>query len=121
MHEIQASQAQVLPLYFEGQCSPLFQFISRYSPTLRLSLMIREFRNHVGKPLRVHIGDIIPYDELSAGGDRQVIMNTLFERVHAMSDIPIEDTRARMQELPEWLQHWRSMRRSPYKMYPTKH
>lgn len=102
---IQASRAQVLPLYFEGQCSPLFQFISRYSPTLRLSLMIREFRNHVGNPLRVHIGDIIPYDELSAGGDRQVIMNTLFERVHAMSDIPIEDTRARMQELPEWLQH----------------
>src|SRR5262245_32976321 len=44
---IQAARAQVLPVYFEGQCSPLFHVASRIDLTLRLSLMIREVRRMV--------------------------------------------------------------------------
>lgn len=102
---ITASQAQVLPLYFEGQCSPLFQFISRYSLTLRLSTILREFRKRVGQPLRVHIGDLITYDEIEAsvGRDRKALMALLYDRVHAMSDMPPDEVRARMARLPAYL------------------
>ena len=44
---IQQAQASVLPVYFEGQNSPLFHLISRYSVMLRLSLLVSEFRRVV--------------------------------------------------------------------------
>ncbi len=100
---ILSSKAQVLPLYFEGQCSPLFHLISKFSLTMRLSLMIREFRNRVGKPLDVHIGDVIPFAELQAVGDRRALMDFLYHRVHAMSDMPVAAARQRVEQLPIWL------------------
>ena len=66
--------------------------------------MIREFRRRVGQPLNVHIGDVIPFTDLDANGDRKLLLKTLFERVHEMSEIPLEETRQRMSELPKWLQ-----------------
>ncbi len=45
---IQQSGATVLPVYFEGQNSALFHFVSRYSLSLRLALLVLEFRHHVG-------------------------------------------------------------------------
>ncbi|MGI9523570.1 MAG: lysophospholipid acyltransferase family protein [Hyphomicrobiaceae bacterium] len=100
---IMASRAQVLPLFFEGQCSPLFHFMSKFSPTVRMSLMIREFRRRVGQPLRVHVGDVLTSDDLSNAGDRKSLMNALFERVYAMSDVPAPEALQRMARLPEWL------------------
>ncbi|HUS96199.1 MAG TPA: lysophospholipid acyltransferase family protein, partial [Hyphomicrobiaceae bacterium] len=82
---IQASKAQVLPLYIEGQCSPLFHLVSKYSLTLRLSIIIREFRRKVGEPLRVHIGEVIPFEAIEARTDRKAVMRMLYDRVHAMS------------------------------------
>jgi putative hemolysin len=102
---IVAARAQVLPLYFEGQCSPLFHLISRVSLTLRLSSILREFRQNMGRPLRVHIGDIVPYDEIerTVGRDRKALMNMLYDRVHMMSDLPPEEARTRMARLPAYL------------------
>lgn len=100
---IQASRAQVQPLFFEGQCSPMFHLISRFSQTMRLSLMIREFRRRVGQPLRVHIGDLIGFDDLDTGGDRKAMMDALFGKVHAMSDMSLADTITQMDQLPDWL------------------
>ena len=66
--------------------------------------MIREFRRRVGHPLTVHVGDVIPFEELDSNGDRKMLLNTLFERVHRMSPMSVEETRQRMSELPKWLQ-----------------
>jgi len=101
---IQSSQAQVLPLYFDGQCSPAFQWVSKFSPTLRLSLIIREFRTRVGQPLNVHVGDVIPFAEMSDIKDRKALMDMLCERVHALGGISAEDVHDRMARLPKWLQ-----------------
>jgi len=101
---ILASKAQILPLYVEGQCSPLFHFISKISLTLRLSIIIREFRRKLGQPLRMHIGDIIPFDAIETGNDRKALMQMLYERVHAMSGMELEDVRQRMARLPAYLQ-----------------
>jgi len=104
---ILASRAQVLPLYFEGQCSPLFHFISKFSLILRLSAILREFRRKIGHPLRVHIGDPIPFEAISeaVGTDRRALMNMLYDRVHGMSGVEPEEVRARMQRLPTYLRH----------------
>jgi putative hemolysin len=100
---IHSSGAQVLPLYFEGQCSPLFQFVSKFSLTLRLALIIREFRTRVGQPLRVHVGDVIAPAACQAIRDRETLMTMLYERVHALGGLDPKDVRARVQQLPEWL------------------
>ena len=100
---IHASRAQVLPLYFEGQCSPLFQFVSKFSPMLRLSLIIREFRARVGRPLHVHVGDVIDYAECEPLKNRRELTDMLYERVHALSSMSVEELRQRMAQLPAWL------------------
>jgi putative hemolysin len=101
---IHSSRAQVLPLYFEGQCSPLFQFVSKFSLTLRLALIIREFRVRVGQPLRVHVGDVIPPEACQEIRDRQALMMMLYERVHALGGLDADEVRLRMEQLPGWLQ-----------------
>ncbi len=50
------SDAQVVPIYFDGRNSRLFQLASHAHPTLRLGLLINEFKRHVDKPVRVVIG-----------------------------------------------------------------
>lgn len=100
---ILASHAQVVPMFFEGQCTPLFHLISRYSQTLRLSLMIREFRRSVGQPLNVHVGDIIGFDELNAMGGRKAMMEALYDRVHRLAGGSAERSRMVMEQLPDWL------------------
>src|ERR1700719_2637983 len=67
---IQQAEAAVLPIYFEGQNSALFHLVSRYSLTMRRALMVSELRNFVGATLRVHVGAVVPFDELAAKTDR---------------------------------------------------
>ena len=50
------SEAQVVPIYFDGRNSRLFQLASHAHPTLRLGLLINEFKRNVDKPVRVVIG-----------------------------------------------------------------
>lgn len=102
---ITAARAQVLPLYFEGQCSRFFMLISQLSPTLRLALMIRELRRRVGTPVYVRVGDIIPFEDIleAAGNDRKAVMTLLFDRVHAMADRRLGDIKSDQEQLPAWL------------------
>jgi putative hemolysin len=96
---IQEAHASVLPIFFEGQCRPLFHLVSRYSPTLRLSMIIGEFKRQIGSELRLHVGDIVPFEKLANPKDRIALTNELFEMVHKLSgrDAPSQDG------LPEWL------------------
>jgi putative hemolysin len=82
---VQAARASVLPVYFEGQCSPLFHLASRLSMTLRLSMLIREFRRAVGQKLVARVGDVIAFEDLKHGRDRRALIAELYERVHALA------------------------------------
>ncbi|SDU21809.1 lysophospholipid acyltransferase family protein [Stappia sp. ES.058] len=84
---IRASQATVLPLHFEGQNSPLFHIVSRYSLTLRLSMYIREFRRLMGRDLSVRIGAPIPFEALAAFGDQRAMIAHLHECVLALAPV----------------------------------
>ena len=100
---IQASRAQVLPIFFEGQCQPLFHLVSRYSLTLRLSLIIAELRRRVGTTLSVRVGDLIPSARMRDSKDRIALMNDLFDHVWQLSGRDLAEVRADMERLPAWL------------------
>jgi putative hemolysin len=83
---IQSAKASVLPVYFEGQNGPLFHFVSRFSLTLRLSLLVSEFRKFAGSTLNVRIGEVVPYTALKSGGDRKAMTEELHALVHGLAD-----------------------------------
>ncbi len=82
---IQLAEASVLPVYFEGQNSALFHFVSRYSLTVRLALLVSEFRNFIGATVKVHVGAVVPFGELRAKSDRAALTNELYARVHRLA------------------------------------
>jgi len=81
---IQAAKANVIPVYFEGQNGRLFHLASKVSLTLRLSLLIREFRRLSGSTIAARIGSVIAWGDLDAG-DRKNITARLYDAVFAMA------------------------------------
>jgi putative hemolysin len=82
---IQQSGATILPVYFEGQNSALFHFISRYSLSLRLALLVLEFRRHIGASVRATVGSPVSLAEVTAGADGGSIVDELYLRVHRLA------------------------------------
>lgn len=82
---IKASRATVVPIYFSGQNSRLFQLASHLSYTLRLSLYFWETARRIGSDLDVAIGDPISFFELSAYDDRAEIMRELRRRTYTLA------------------------------------
>ena len=82
---IQRSKATVVPIWFDGQNSRLFQIASHVSLTLRLSLIFREVRNRIGAKLALAIGSPIPFEEIAAVRDRQALADLLMARTYALA------------------------------------
>lgn len=82
---VQSSRAAVLPVHFRGQNGPLFHLVSRWSTTLRLGLLIGEFRRLYGRAISVTIGDLIGYDEIAAIGDRRALTERLRGMVYGLA------------------------------------
>ncbi len=77
---ILCTDADVVPLRFEGRNSWLFHLVSKFSETVRLAMLIRETKRMAGKTIRVTVGRPIPNAELRAIGPRQEIVDALRER-----------------------------------------
>lgn len=87
---IAKSRAQVVPIYFDGHTSRMFQIASHLHYTLRMGLLIKEFRKRVDTPVRVAIGAPIGRDMLDPlAGDPKAMMRTLREATYALSPGPI--------------------------------
>jgi len=82
---IQRSKATVVPIWFGGQNSRLFQIASHLSLTLRLSLIFHEVKTRIGATLPVAIGAPIPFASLAALKDRQALADNLRARVYALA------------------------------------
>jgi putative hemolysin len=91
---IQAAGASVVPIHFTGQNGRLFHFVSRFSLTLRLSLLVREFKRLKGKAIPVTIGDVLPWADLAQLTDRKVLLETLYDAVFSLA--PGNETRKRL-------------------------
>lgn len=76
---IRKSCATVMPLYFHGQNSRLFQWVSKFSQTLRLALILFEVKRRIGDSIAVTVGDPIAYETLESIKDRSALMQHLRE------------------------------------------
>jgi putative hemolysin len=81
---IQAARANVVPIYFEGQNGRLFHIASRISMTLRLSLLIREFKRLSGSSIRARVGEMMTWEEMAGIPDRKDLLAVLYDAVFAM-------------------------------------
>ena len=63
---VRKTGADVLPLYFAGQNSLLFQIASHISYAMRVALIFREVRRRIGTPLDVVIGQVLAHETLQA-------------------------------------------------------
>ncbi|MCT4682416.1 MAG: lysophospholipid acyltransferase family protein [Roseicyclus sp.] len=92
---IAKSDATVVPIFFDGHNSRLFQLMSHLHTTLRMGLLIKEFRARVNSPVEVVIGKPIPRAELQPyARDAKAMMDFLRETTYALSPRPL-DARAR--------------------------
>jgi len=82
---VQLTRASVLPVFFPGQNSAIFHAVSRLSLTLRLSLLLSEFRRFPYNPFTVHVGNIIRFDQLEHANDRARLSDELYRRVQELN------------------------------------
>ena len=88
---IAKSEASVVPLFFEGQTSRLFQIASHVHFNLRLGLLIHEFRKRIDQPVRVAIGKPIDRGALNtASKDSREMMDFLRRSTYELSSKPID-------------------------------
>ena len=82
---IQRSKATVVPIFFSGQNSRLFQIASHISATLRLSLIFKEVHDRIGTELPLVIGEQISASEISEISDRAALTVMLRDRTYALA------------------------------------
>jgi putative hemolysin len=86
---IAKSNATVVPVFFDGHTSRMFQVASHLHTTLRLGLLIKEFKKRVDTPVRVVIGAPIGRDVLDQfQGDSKQMMDFLRKATYEMSPKP---------------------------------
>ena len=87
---IAKSEATVVPVYFDGHTSRLFQLASHLHYTLRMGLLIKEFRKRVDTPVKVVVGDPIPRSTLAQyAGDTKSLMAFLRSKTYELSPSPV--------------------------------
>jgi putative hemolysin len=82
---IRMTEPTVVPIFFTGQNSRLFQIASHLSLTLRLSLVFRETARRIGTRLQVRVGKPIPYSELAGFPERDDMIRELRKRTYALA------------------------------------
>lgn len=102
---IAKSDATVLPIYFDGHTSRMFQIASHLHATLRIGLLMKEFSKRVDTPVRVVIGEPLGRDKLQPLiTDAKAMMDFLRKATYELAPEPLrsfnagydfEDRRAR--------------------------
>jgi putative hemolysin len=88
---IAKSGATVVPLFFDGANSSLFQYASRLHYNLRMGLLIKEFRARVDTRVRVVIGETIDPSEMKAREkDARALMDYLRQSTYKLSPTPLK-------------------------------
>ena len=67
----------VVPVYFHGQNSRLFQIVSHINYALRVALLFCESLRHIGQRVELSLGKPIPQHEIARFGDRAKTIQAL--------------------------------------------
>ena len=88
---IARSDAHVVPIYFDGANSRLFQLASHLHTTLRMALLIKEFKSRVDAPVRLAVGQPLTRDALNPYlRDPRGMMDFLRAETYKLSSRPID-------------------------------
>lgn len=88
---IAKSDAVVVPIFFEGRNSRLFQLASHIHSTLRTGMFVREFKTKLNKPVRIVVGKPIPSEVLSTyKKDPKGCMDFLRKATYELSPSPVD-------------------------------
>ena len=90
------SGADVVPVYFHGENSRLFHFVSGFSQSLRLALLMRELRLRFGTRLNITIGQPFDADAIAAIGTRIEVTHFL---EHVVSSLAPSDSTPDLDDL----------------------
>jgi len=82
---IHRADADVLPVYFDGANSLLFQVAGLMHPRVRTALLPRELMNKANTSIDIQIGRAIPYHKLKAFDD-QALIDHLRLRTYLLKD-----------------------------------
>ena len=98
---IRMTEAPVVPVFFRGSNSLLFQILGLVHPRLRTGMLPRELVNKRNRKLEVRIGHAIPYRRLAGLTDDHALMEYLRQRTYHLSKRAARpDLKVRRRALP---------------------
>jgi putative hemolysin len=86
---VKATDTPVLPVFFHGQNSRLFQIIGNFNLNLKLSMFFHEICNMIGKDVTMTIGSILNYSDYRSASDDDDLIDFLYKETEKLSLQPI--------------------------------
>lgn len=83
---IRLAGASVVPLYFDGMNSALFQLLGMLHPNLRTAMLPYEFLNKQDATIEVRIGNAIPARKIADFGNDRELIEYLRQRTYLLKD-----------------------------------
>ncbi|HHP7240448.1 MAG TPA: lysophospholipid acyltransferase family protein [Cyclobacteriaceae bacterium] len=83
---IKNTKATVIPIYFYGQNSKLFQLASQINMNIRYGLLLNEVRNKIGKSFKIEIGFPIRYKDLDSISHPDMMLDFLRSQVYGLKN-----------------------------------
>ncbi|WP_080414446.1 lysophospholipid acyltransferase family protein [Burkholderia ubonensis] len=83
---VRRTGATVLPVYFHGQNSRLFQIASHIDRTLKLALIFREVRARIGSSVTASIGAPVPIEQFASAPSDRALIEELRRRTYALAE-----------------------------------
>ncbi|NCG08639.1 MAG: GNAT family N-acetyltransferase [Verrucomicrobia bacterium] len=96
----QKTNSTVLPVYFEGHNSLLFQLVGLLSPRLRTALLAREYCRQWGTELCVHVGKPIEPSKLERFSSPEAVNDYLRMKTYSLRPTGEPSNKSRKVRLP---------------------
>jgi len=82
---VHEAQANVVPIFFPGQNSRMFQIASHVGVTARMAYLLHEVANKIGGSFSATIGDVLPYASLKEMRDPRQLCRYLRDKTEALA------------------------------------
>ena len=79
------AKADVVPIFFPGQNSRMFQIASHIGVSARMAYLLHEVANKIGGSFSATIGDVLPYDDMKEMRDPRVLCRYLRDKTEALA------------------------------------
>jgi putative hemolysin len=81
------AKAPVVPIFFPGQNSRMFQLASHIGMTARMAYLLHEVANKIGGSFSATIGDVLPYAAMQEMRDPRTLCRFLRDKTEALASV----------------------------------